>query len=78
MTSCSTRCRSRSWGAVTVRHEGSGWVFGSALVPGVGSAPVSWGEVEVTVREFARRVADDLNAAGLDAAEALRVPGCGE
>ena len=59
-------------GALTVRREGGGWVFGSAFAPECVSTPVSWVEVEAGVRDFGRRVAEDLNAAGLDAADALR------
>ncbi|MET9315198.1 hypothetical protein ABZX12_25565 [Kribbella sp. NPDC003505] len=59
-------------GALTVRREGGGWVFGSAFAPESVSTPVSWVEVEAGVRDFARRVADDLNAVGLDGADALR------
>ncbi|WP_432889213.1 hypothetical protein ACQPYH_09745 [Kribbella sp. CA-245084] len=58
-------------GALTVRREGAGWVFGSVFVSDIGD-PVSWTEVERSVRVFVHKVTDDLTAAGLDAAEALR------
>ncbi|RZU15898.1 hypothetical protein EV645_3438 [Kribbella rubisoli] len=61
-------------GALTVRRQGAGWVFGSVFVPDVASDPVSWGEVERSVRAFTRRVTADLTAVGLDATDALRYP----
>lgn len=61
-------------GAVTVRRQGAGWVFGSVFVPDIASDPVSWGEVERSVRAFTRRVTADLSAVGLDATDALRYP----
>ncbi|MEV4263613.1 hypothetical protein [Kribbella sp. NPDC049584] len=61
-------------GALTVRRQGAGWVFGSVFVPDIASDPVSWGEVERSVRAFTRRVTADLSAVGLDATDVLRYP----
>lgn len=59
-------------GALTIRREGAGWTFGSVFVPDVTSRPVSWNDVRNCVAVFGQKVRDDLAAAGLDAALAMR------
>jgi hypothetical protein len=55
-------------GALTIRSEGEGWVFGSVFQPTTESRPVSFAEVERCTRAFVDRVAADLVSCGLDPA----------